>query len=626
MSVCPRCKAVYSGKGIVCHSCVGRPHSPAELRAVAAGATAQIPAPPAMDVDGIEHTVELATARAPSRTAGSGARRRSGESERAVSKRPVTGEARGRETPLLGTSAPGTAGGPCATPGVADASGAGPEAAAEDPFIGQTPLGQYRITRKIGEGGFGAVYLADQLGVGRKAVIKILHQKLVDSDVFVKRFEREAAVLASLDHHHLVRLYNFGELDGGQLFLAMEYGGDTTVAEEIARQRRLAPERALLIASQVCEALEQVHAHGIVHRDLKPANVILDKRAGADWAKVVDVGIAKIVGSDEFDQKASTLTAAGMIIGTPAYLSPEQARGLALDSRSDLYSLGCVLYEMLTGRLPIHCATPIDYVRAHTVDPPTPTKSAGVNLPAYVDAVVFRALEKAPEKRFQSAAEMGTALKAARERLLAPSRGPRSSIKKIAIGAAGAGLAAALSLFLPPLLARRKPPRPSRPAPTAEVSATTLVPGPPQEPPPTAPQGPQARELAEEPRAAASIEPRRSRGHGPSAASALGARSTSSPADAPAARLMTEAGSLARSSSLEAAIAKLQEAVDLQPSGPVKGKAYKSLAALHYRTGNGPEALKYYELSRSYCPPGEIAAVEAAMRKIQAELEFVPSR
>jgi serine/threonine protein kinase len=280
--------------------------------------------------------------------------------------------------------------------------------APEDTMIGLTPLGQYKIVKKIGEGGFGAVYLAEQTSVDRLAVIKVLHKKLVESEVFVKRFEREAAVLARLDHHHLVRLYNFGEFDDGQLFLAMEYGGDHTVADEIKREGKLPLDRVLEIGAQICDALSEAHENGVVHRDLKPANILLSTRNGGDWAKLVDVGIAKIL--DNEDDGDASLTGVGMVIGTPAYFSPEQARGLSVDGRSDLYSMGVVLYEMLSGKLPIKGLTPIDYVRAHTTEAPAPLKQYGVSVPAAVETILARALTKDRAKRYQSAREMRDAL------------------------------------------------------------------------------------------------------------------------------------------------------------------------------------------------------------------------
>src|SRR5262249_48187158 len=253
-----------------------------------------------------------------------------------------------------------------------------PKAREGDLMPGAILLHQFRIMKKLGEGGFGAVYLAEQLGLERKAVIKVVHPLLVEDERFVQRFHREARVLASLDHHHLVKVFNFGQLPTGMLFLAMEYGGDRTLAQELHDAGRFDARRALHIMSQVLDALFEAHQNGIVHRDLKPANVLLGVRGGEEWVKVVDVGIAKGIAGDE-EAPDEQLTGTGMVLGTPSYYSPEQARGLPIDGRSDLYAAGIVLYEMLTGQLPIKGRTPIDYVRAHAVEQPTPAKKYGVS-------------------------------------------------------------------------------------------------------------------------------------------------------------------------------------------------------------------------------------------------------
>ncbi len=286
-----------------------------------------------------------------------------------------------------------------------------PASPAPDPFLGATLLGQFQILRRIGKGGFGAVYLADQIGVDRKAVVKVVNLALTQNPTFLLRFHREARVLALLDHHHLCKLYAFGEYEG-QPFLAMEYGGDRTLAEEIRRAGRLDEKRALSIAAQICDALAEAHRQGVVHRDLKPANVLLSARGSEDWVKVVDVGIAKLMGGGE-EVPDAALTVTGTIVGTPQYFSPEQARGVAVDGRSDLYSLGVVLFEMLTGKLPISAATPIDFVRAHNVEPPTSPRHLGVEVSRVTEAILFKTLAKVPEARFQSAAELAEALRAA---------------------------------------------------------------------------------------------------------------------------------------------------------------------------------------------------------------------
>jgi serine/threonine-protein kinase len=279
-----------------------------------------------------------------------------------------------------------------------------------DTLIGSTLLGQFTLLQRIGAGGFGAVYLAEQIGLSRKAVVKIAHPALAADPVFHQRFQREAKVLASLDHHHLVKLYNFGELPSGQTFLVMEYGGDRTLSDEIRQLGQIPVDRSLRIIEQICDALTEAHERGIVHRDLKPANILIGRKNDDDWIKVVDVGIAKLLDKRGEMPERETLTAFGEIVGTPAYFSPEQARGLAVDARSDIYSLGVVLYEMLTGKLPIVAPTPVDYVRAHAVEMPTPLRDHGVDLPAPVEDLVYRSLEKDPAHRFQSAHEMREAI------------------------------------------------------------------------------------------------------------------------------------------------------------------------------------------------------------------------
>ncbi|MCA1828239.1 MAG: serine/threonine protein kinase, partial [Myxococcales bacterium] len=255
----------------------------------------------------------------------------------------------------------------------------------------------------------------------------------------------------------------------------MEYGGDRTLAQELHDEGRFEVRRALHIMSQVLDALFEAHQMGIVHRDLKPANVLLGVRGGEEWVKVVDVGIAKVMAGDDEGQPDERLTGTGMVLGTPSYYSPEQARGLAIDGRSDLYAAGIVLYEMLTGQLPIKGRTPIDYVRAHAVDAPTPARKYGVSLPEGVEKIIVKALQKDPGKRYANAREMKAAVDAALQAL--PRRAGESRVpwRPIAIAAAASlvlvgGIVAGVQLGAVDRVTRWK--------------AARVAPKPPPEPPP----------------------------------------------------------------------------------------------------------------------------------------------
>jgi serine/threonine-protein kinase len=491
-----------------------------------------------------------------------------------------------------------------------------PASHADDPLIGQEPLGQYRIVKKLGEGGFGSAYLAEQLGVGRKAVIKILHPDLLRVEEVTKRFEREATILASLDHHHIVRLYNFGALEDGRLFLAMEYGGDITLETEIRRSGRLDADRALRIAEQVCEALQEAHEHGVVHRDLKPGNVLLSHKGTRDWAKVVDVGIARMVSAQDIGG-TPRLTKTGAIVGTPAYFSPEQARGLTADGRSDLYSLGIALYEMLTGALPIHGVTPMDFIRAHCVDEPEPLTRHGLSVPAYIEEVLFKALEKDPDQRYQSAEEMHDALVRARALLHgavapppAPAKWAPGKTARIAVGAAiavllvGGGVIAVLAARAPAVHVEVV--RPLVPS-----SAATLVPAPVTPPPPKTfalfkktPAVPVVR--SEPPRP---VQP-------PPAAAPV-----APPVDGRAERLVFEARSLARGGDVNGAIEKYEQALELQSPPDVRLDALRGLSGGLDVAGHRYAALKSYLLLLPLVTGSEKDRVQARIKALRTELE-----
>src|SRR5262245_13818302 len=212
---------------------------------------------------------------------------------------------------------------------------------AADPLIRRQVIGQYVSRKKLGEGGMGAVYVADQPSVGRTAVIKVLHPHFSRDPQMAPRFEIEARAAARLTNPHIVAIYNYGDMGDGTLFLAMEHLAGQNLEQAIRAAGPLSPERAVRIVVQVCDALAEAHRAGVVHRDLKPSNIMLVERGREpDFVKVLDFGIAKLEGEK--------LTATGAIFGTPQYMSPEQLRGESPDGRSDLYSLGVILFEMLT--------------------------------------------------------------------------------------------------------------------------------------------------------------------------------------------------------------------------------------------------------------------------------------
>ncbi|HXH95641.1 MAG TPA: Stk1 family PASTA domain-containing Ser/Thr kinase [Gaiellaceae bacterium] len=263
-----------------------------------------------------------------------------------------------------------------------------------DPLIDSLFDGRYRIVRKLGAGGMANVYLAEDQELGRRVAIKILNDRHANDDQFVERFRREAKNAAALTHPNIVSIYDRGEAEG-TYYIAMEYLDGRSLKELIVSRGPAPVNVALEYARQILAALRFAHRHGIVHRDIKPHNVLVD---GEGRLKVTDFGIARA--------GASQMTEVGSIVGTAQYLSPEQAHGSAVDQRSDLYSLGVVLYELLTGTAPFHGDTPVEIAMKHLSHAPEPPSALRPDVPQELDWVVMRALAKDPEERYQSAQEM----------------------------------------------------------------------------------------------------------------------------------------------------------------------------------------------------------------------------
>jgi serine/threonine-protein kinase len=280
-------------------------------------------------------------------------------------------------------------------------------------LIGKEILGQFRILERIGKGGMGEVYKAAQPAMDRMVAIKILHEKLAARPDLVSRFRREARAMSRLTHPNTVRVFLYGQLEEtGQLYIAMEYLEGVDLAKLTRQEGPMEAGRAARIMIQVLGALEEAHGAGIVHRDLKPENILLTAQGGlADFPKVLDFGLAKIT-EQRMHPGSMVLTREGMVFGTPEFMSPEQARGETLDARSDIYSLGIILYEMLTARLPFPRSKPMEYIAHHINTPPykVTERRPELNLPEALNPIIDKAIEKRRETRYQSAAEFAAAL------------------------------------------------------------------------------------------------------------------------------------------------------------------------------------------------------------------------
>jgi serine/threonine-protein kinase len=321
--------------------------------------------------------------------------------------------------------------------------------------------------KKLGEGGMGQVYLAEHVKMGRKSALKVMHPGMKADVDAISRFNREAANASRIAHPNVAAVYDFGETPDGLIFLAMEFVDGPPLTSVIEQQGALPPKRAADIIRQTADALAVAHDMGIVHRDLKPDNIMVAKtRDGGDLVKVVDFGIAKAAGNE-----AQKVTKTGLVVGTPEYMSPEQLAGDKLDGRSDIYSLGLVAFNMLTGKLPFPSDSAQESMIMRLTDKPKPLAEmkSDRSWPADVQAVMDKALERDANARYQSATEFGMALYNAIQRM------PETA-------AAEAGTA-----VLSAVPATRVAPATSdeRRA-TSEAAATVAVPTPPVSGPPVA--------------------------------------------------------------------------------------------------------------------------------------------
>ena len=299
---------------------------------------------------------------------------------------------------------------------------------AERALIGRTLAGRFRLTGYIGSGAMASVFRGEQDGEPRDVAVKVMHAHLLHDPTFAKRFAREAKTASRVEHTNTVRIVDHGA-DGDLLYLAMELCVGEDLFDLMAREKRLPEARAARIGVQICAGLGAAHADGVVHRDLKPENVMICKDPGdpsADLVKVLDFGIAKSLERDRRPRDeappsgeepmsappSSVLTMAGSILGTPEYMSPEQCLGMPVDTRTDLYATGALLFHLVTGRPPFMGKSPVDVLMQQTDQPPPAPSSLAPGLHAGLERVILRALAKLPENCFQTAGELSEALTA----------------------------------------------------------------------------------------------------------------------------------------------------------------------------------------------------------------------
>ena len=276
----------------------------------------------------------------------------------------------------------------------------------EEQAVGKTLDGKYRIDGFLKRGGMGAVYRGTHLMLNKPVAIKLIKPELLSSTDVVQRFLREARAAAHLSHPNIVTVHDLGQTTEGTLYIAMELVDGSSLKELIVSEGAWEPKRTVRLLKGILSALALAHREGIVHRDLKPQNIMVTRDSdGNEIPKLLDFGIAKT-----FEPTSPALTSTGMVLGTPHYMSAEQAKGQPADQRSDLYALGVILYEMLVGRVPFDDTSIPQILIKHLSEPPKPPNAVGANIPAELEAVVLRCLEKEPDNRYQSAEELMSAL------------------------------------------------------------------------------------------------------------------------------------------------------------------------------------------------------------------------
>ncbi len=280
-----------------------------------------------------------------------------------------------------------------------------------DPLLGKVIGDKYIVQELIGSGAMGSIYKAEHKDLSRPVALKVLHKHLLTDDSQVHRFHREAKAASRLHHPNCISILDFGRTSDGWFYIAMEYLNGKDLSRLISKGGQMAIADVVHISRQVLDALDEAHGGAVVHRDLKPENIMIEAlRSDPQFVKVLDFGIAKIRDSEAGEDASGFKTATGMVFGTPEYMSPEQIRGDELDGRSDLYSLGIVMYQMLTGQMPFTGESVIEVATAHLINPAPNLRPLRPDCPEKLVRIVEKLIEKKRENRFQNAGEVRKAL------------------------------------------------------------------------------------------------------------------------------------------------------------------------------------------------------------------------